>query len=138
MGLQLQFHHPITKNGHLVISTGKSRTTELSSIIVALSFLGHNGPFARDSQACIFYDSTHAASICLGTVQSRASPWSSPASVSCYMSSFVMKCCPTSTTCTNPASIQNLLTLLSCESDLIRSSYCILQRNFCLNFTENN
>ena len=38
--------------------------------------------------------------------------------------SFVMKYCPTSTTCTNPVSIQNLLTLLSCESDLIRSSYC--------------
>ena len=28
------------------------------------------------------------------------------------------------TTCTNPASIHNLLTLLYCESDLIRSSYC--------------
>ena len=33
---------------------------------------------------------------------------------------FVMKYCPTSTTRTNPASIQNLLTLLSGESDLIR------------------
>ena len=29
-------------------------------------------PVARDSQACIFYDSKHAASICLGTIQSRA------------------------------------------------------------------
>ena len=35
--------------------------------------------------------------------------------------SLVMKYCPTSTTCTNPASIQNLLTLLSCESDSIRT-----------------
>ena len=48
-------------------------TTPLnSSIIEALSFLGPNGSVDRDSQACIFYDSRYAASICLGTVQSRA------------------------------------------------------------------
>ena len=58
----------------------------------------------------------------------------------------VMKYCPISTTCINPASIQNLLTLFSCESNSIRSSYrcsrrfwcdgiVILQRNFCLDFT---
>ena len=39
-----------------------------------------------------------------------------------------MKHCPTSTTCTHPASIQNyLLTLLSCESDLIRSSIVAIE-----------
>ena len=49
-----------------------NNTTELSSIIEALSFLEPHGPVARDSQACIFHDCRHAASICLGTVQSRA------------------------------------------------------------------
>ena len=37
--------------------------------------------------------------------------------------SLVMKYCPTSTIRINPASIQNLLTLLSGESDSIRSMY---------------
>ena len=37
---------------------------------------------------------------------------------------FVMKYCPTSTIRINPASLQNLLTLLSGESDSIRSMYC--------------
>ena len=49
-----------------------SNNTELSIIIEALSFLWPKGPVARDSQACIFYESRHAASICLGTVQTRA------------------------------------------------------------------
>ena len=56
----------------VVSSQPKRNTAELSSIIEALSFLGPNGPVSRDSQACIFYDSKHAASICLGTIQSRA------------------------------------------------------------------
>ena len=47
-------------------------TSELSSIIEAFSFLGPNGPVARDSHAFFFYNSRHATSICLGTVQSRA------------------------------------------------------------------
>ena len=47
-----------------------ANTAELLSIIEALSFLGPNGPVARDSQACIFYDSKHTAST--GTLQSRA------------------------------------------------------------------
>ena len=46
-----------------------------------------------------------------------------------------MKYCPTSTTRTNPASTQNFLTLLSCESDLIRSSYCCHRIRWCKRFS---
>ena len=42
-----------------------------------------------------------------------------------------MKYCPISTTCINPASIQNLLTLFSCESNSIRSSYRCNRRFWC-------
>ena len=49
-----------------------SNTAELSSVVEVLSYLGPNGPVARDSQACIFHDSKHAANISLDTIQSRA------------------------------------------------------------------
>ena len=60
-----------------------------------------------------------------------------------------MKDCPTSTTLVNPVSMQNLLTLSFGERLWIRSSdlcnwkfwyarVILLQRNFCLDFTENN
>ena len=65
----------ITTQAHLAYAGARlhsNNAAELSSIIEALSFLGSNGPVACDSQACIFCDSRHAASICLGTVQSRA------------------------------------------------------------------
>ena len=65
----------ITTEAHLAYAGARdSIPTALlnSSFIEALSFLGPSGPVSRDSQACIFYDSRHAASTCLGTVQSRA------------------------------------------------------------------
>ena len=40
-------------------------------MIEALSFLGPHGPVARDEQSCIYYDSLHAAGLCLGTIQAR-------------------------------------------------------------------
>ena len=46
-------------------------TAELSSAIDALSFLRPTSPVARDSHACIFNDSKHAAKICMGMIQSR-------------------------------------------------------------------
>ena len=73
--LFIMFHLVITTEAHLAYAGTRhhsNKTAELSSIIKALSFLGPNGPVARDSQDSIFYDSRHAASICLGTVQSRA------------------------------------------------------------------
>ena len=47
-----------------------------------------------------------------------------------YSMSFIMKYCPI-TTCTNLASIQNLLTLLSCESISIRSSFGCIGKFWC-------
>ena len=73
--LYIFFGPIIATEAHLAYARAglhSNNTAEFSSIIEALSFLGPNGPVARDSQACIFYDSKHAASICLGTIQSRA------------------------------------------------------------------
>ena len=39
--------------------------------IEALSFLGPRGPVARDVETCIYYDSKHAAGVCMGTIQAR-------------------------------------------------------------------
>ena len=40
-------------------------------MIETLSFLGPHGPVAQDEQTCIYYDSLHAAGLCLGTIQAR-------------------------------------------------------------------
>ena len=52
----------ITTGAHLACAGARPRTNNTAelSIIEALSFLGPAGPVARDSQACIFYDSKHA------------------------------------------------------------------------------
>ena len=44
---------------------------DLSAIIEALFLLSPSGSVARGSQACVFYDSKHAANVCMGTIQSR-------------------------------------------------------------------
>ena len=67
------------------------------------------------------------ASSSLGRVYSRlatARNWENSAM------SFVMKYCPTSTTFSNPASMQNLLNLSCCDNFLIRSPYCCNRRSF--------
>ena len=43
----------------------------MTAMIEALSFLGPHGPVAQDEQSCIYYDSLHAAGLCLGTIQAR-------------------------------------------------------------------
>ena len=43
----------------------------MTAVVEALSFLGPRGPVARDSNSCIYCDSKHAASVCLGTIQAR-------------------------------------------------------------------
>ena len=43
----------------------------MSAMIEALSFLGPRGSVARDANSCIYYDSKHAAGVCLGTIQAR-------------------------------------------------------------------
>ena len=44
----------------------------MTAMIEALSFLGPRGPVARDMDSCIYYDSKHAAGVCLGTSQAQA------------------------------------------------------------------
>ena len=43
----------------------------MTAMVEALLFLGLHGPVTRDEQSCIYYDSMHAAGICLGTIQAR-------------------------------------------------------------------
>ena len=43
----------------------------MTAMIEALSFLCPHGPVVRDEQSCIYYDSLHAAGLCLGTIQAR-------------------------------------------------------------------
>ena len=43
----------------------------MTAMIEALSFLGSRGPVAREANSCIYYDSKHAAGVCLGTIQAR-------------------------------------------------------------------
>ena len=44
----------------------------MTAMIEAFSFLGPRGPVARDMDSCIYYDSKHAAGVCLGTIQAQA------------------------------------------------------------------
>ena len=48
-----------------------NNTAEMSGIIEALSFSRARGPVARDACSCVFYDSQHAAGVCLGTIHAR-------------------------------------------------------------------
>ena len=43
----------------------------MTAMIEALSFLRLRGPVARDANSCNYYDSKHAASVCLGTIHAR-------------------------------------------------------------------
>ena len=43
----------------------------MTAMIEAFSFLGSRGPVTHDEQSRIFYDSMHAAGICLCTIQAR-------------------------------------------------------------------
>ena len=64
----------VTTEAHLAFSGARihsNNTAEMTAMIEALSFLGPRGPVTRDEQSCIYYDSMHAAGICLGTIQAR-------------------------------------------------------------------
>ena len=64
----------VTTEAHLAFSGARAHsnnTAEMTGMIEALSFLGPRGPVARDEQSCIYYDSQHAAGVCLGTIQAR-------------------------------------------------------------------
>ena len=64
----------ITTEAHLVyagVRIYSNNTAEMSAIVEALSFLGRHGPVVRDACTCVFYDSKHAAYVCLGTIHAR-------------------------------------------------------------------
>ena len=64
----------VTTEARLAFSgarTHSNKTAEMTAMIEALSFLGPHGPVVRDKQSCIYYDSKHAAGVCLGTIQAR-------------------------------------------------------------------
>ena len=72
--IDVMFGPVVTTEAHLAFSgarTYSNNTAEMTAMIEALSFLGPHGPVARDEQSCIYYDSLHAAGICLGTIQAR-------------------------------------------------------------------
>ena len=71
---RVMFGRVVTTEAHLAFTgsrTHSNNTAEMTTKIEALSFLGPHGPVARDEQSCIYYDSEHAAGVCLGTIQAR-------------------------------------------------------------------
>ena len=72
--IDTMFGPVITTEAHPAFSdarTHSNNTADLTAMIEALSFLGPRGPVARDMDSCIYYDSKHAAGVCLGTIQAR-------------------------------------------------------------------
>ena len=64
----------VTTEAHLAFAGARvhsNNTAEMSAMVEALFFLGPHGPVVLDANSCIFYDSKHAAGICLGTIQAR-------------------------------------------------------------------
>ena len=64
----------ITNEAHPAFSgarTHSNNTAEMTAMFEALSFLGPRGLVAHEEQSRIYYDSLHAAGICLGTIQAR-------------------------------------------------------------------
>ena len=72
--IDIMFGPVITTEAHLAFSgarTHSNNTAEMTAMDEALSFLGPRGQVASDSNSCIFYDTKHAAGVCLGTIQVR-------------------------------------------------------------------
>ena len=72
--IDVMFGPVITTEAHLAFSgarTHSNNTAEITAMTEASSFLGPRGPVARDANSCIYYDSKHAAGVCLGTIQAR-------------------------------------------------------------------
>ena len=72
--MDIMFGPFITTEAQLAFASARvhsNNTAEMSAMVEALSFLGPHGPVARDANSCVFFDSKHAAGICLGTIQAR-------------------------------------------------------------------
>ena len=72
--IDIVFGPVITTETHIAFSGARAHsntTAEMTAMIEALSFLGPRGPDTHETSSCIYYDSKHAAGVCLGTVQAR-------------------------------------------------------------------
>ena len=72
--LDIMFGPVVTTEAHLAFAGASvhcNNTAEMTALVEALSFLLPHDRVARNANSCIFYDSKHAAGICLGTIQSR-------------------------------------------------------------------
>ena len=72
--IYVMFGPVITTEAHLAFAGSRvhsNNAAEMSATVEALSFLGHHGPVARDAHSCVFFDSKHAAGVCLGTIHAR-------------------------------------------------------------------
>ena len=72
--IDVMFGPVITTEAHLAFAgarTQSNNTAEMSAMVEALFFLGPHGPVHRNANSCVFYDSEHAAGVCLGTIQAR-------------------------------------------------------------------
>ena len=70
----VMFGPVVTTEAHLAFTGARAHsnnTAEMTAMFEALSILGPHGPVAWDEQSCIYYDSQHAACVCLGTIQAR-------------------------------------------------------------------
>ena len=73
--IDVMFGPVITTEAHPAFSRARAsvnNTAEMTAMLEALYFLGPRGSVARNEEACIFYDSKHAAGVCLGTIQARS------------------------------------------------------------------
>ena len=65
----------ITTEAHSAVSGARAHsnnTAEMNAMIEVLYLLGPRGSVARNEEACVYYDSKHAAGVCLGTIQDRS------------------------------------------------------------------
>ena len=64
----------ITTEAHLAFFGARihsNNTAEITAMFEALSFFGLRGLVTHDAQSCVYFDSMHAAGICVGTIQVR-------------------------------------------------------------------
>ena len=72
--IDVMFGPVVTTEAHLAFAGARvlsNNTAEMSAVVEALPFLGTHGPVARDACSCFFYESRHAAGVCLGTMLAR-------------------------------------------------------------------
>ena len=70
----VMFGPVVGTEAHLAFSgarTHSSNTAEMTAKSEALSFFGPHGLVARYEQSCVYFDSLHAAGICVCMIQAR-------------------------------------------------------------------